>query len=82
MDPDDPLVNMIRIKAIYHMQTLYRKQVLLVYDRLAYGKDRPHPLLHDDVIKWKHVPRNWPFVPGIPRSPVNSPHKGQWSAPR
>ena len=23
-------------------------------------------------------PRNWPFVRGIHRSPVNSPHKGQW----
>ena len=33
---------------------------------------------HDDVIKWKHFPRNWPFVRGIHRSPVNSPHKGQW----
>ena len=20
---------------------------------------------HDDVIKWKHFPRNWPFVRGI-----------------
>ena len=29
---------------------------------------------HDDVIKWKHFPRYWPFV----RSQVNSPHKGQW----
>ena len=36
------------------------------------------PLRHDDVIKWKHFPRNWPFVRGIHRSPVNSPHKGQW----
>ena len=35
-------------------------------------------LPHDDVIKWKHFPRYWPFVRGIPRSPVNSPHKGQW----
>ena len=34
--------------------------------------------LHDDVIKWKHFPRYWPFVRGIYRSPVNSPHKGQW----
>ena len=33
---------------------------------------------HDDVIKWKHFPRNWPFVRRIHRSPVNSPHKGQW----
>ena len=34
--------------------------------------------LHDDVIKWKHFPRYWPFVWGIHRSPVNSPHKGKW----
>ena len=32
---------------------------------------------HDDVIKWKHFPRYWPFVRGIHRSTVNSPHKGQ-----
>ena len=36
------------------------------------------PFHHDDVIKWKHFPRYWPFVRGIHRSPVNSPHKGQW----
>ena len=35
-------------------------------------------MFHDDVIKWKHFPRYWPFVRGIPRSPVNSAHKGQW----
>ena len=35
-------------------------------------------VLHDDVIKWTHFPRYWPFVRGIHRSPVNSPHKGQW----
>ena len=35
-------------------------------------------LSHDDVIKWKHFPRYWPFVRGIHRSPVKSPHKGQW----
>ena len=33
---------------------------------------------HDEVIKWKHFPRYWPFVWGIHRSPVNSLHKGQW----
>ena len=31
-------------------------------------------LHHDDVIKWKHFPRNWPFVRGIYRGP----HKDQW----
>ena len=34
--------------------------------------------MHDDVIKWKQFPRHWPFVRGIHRSLVNSPHKGQW----
>ena len=33
---------------------------------------------HEGVIKWKHFPRYWPIVRGIHRSPVSSPHKGQW----
>ena len=33
---------------------------------------------HDDVIKWKHSPRYWPFVLGNHRSPVNSRQKGPW----
>ena len=33
---------------------------------------------YDDVIKWKQFPRYWPFVQGIHRWPVNSPHKGHW----
>ena len=40
--------------------------------------DQTRVAIHDDVIKWKHFPRNWSFVWGIHRSPVNSPHKGQW----
>ena len=35
-------------------------------------------LCHDDVIKWKYFQRYWPFVRGIHRPLVNSPHKGQW----
>ena len=31
-----------------------------------------YPSYHDDVIKWKHFPRYWPFVRGIHRSPVAS----------
>ena len=34
--------------------------------------------LHDDVIRRKLFPRYWPFVRGIRRPLVNSPHKGQW----
>ena len=37
---------------------------------------QPDPL--DDVITCKHFPHSWPFVWGIHRSPVNSPHNGQW----
>ena len=35
-------------------------------------------ILHDDVIKWKHFLRYWPFVRGSHRSLLNSPHRGQW----
>ena len=34
-------------------------------------------ILHDDVIKWRHFPRYWPFVREIHRPPVNFPHNGQ-----
>ena len=39
------------------------------------------PQGHDDVIKWKHFPLYWPFARGLHRSPVDSPHKGQWRGP-
>ena len=48
----------------------YRKFLIDLCDRFAQ--------VHDDVIKWKHFPRNWSFLRGIRRSPVTSPHKGQW----
>ena len=34
--------------------------------------------IHDDVIKWKHFPRYWPFMREIHWSPGDSPHKDQW----
>ena len=43
-----------------------------------YMNPRVTQSIHDDVIKWKLIPRYWPFVRRIHRSPVNSPHKGQW----
>ena len=33
---------------------------------------------HDEVIKWKHFSRFWPFVRANNRSALNSPRKGQW----
>ena len=51
---------------------------MFTFSVLWYVTQSRQPFWHDDVIKWKHFPRNWPFVRGIHRSPVNSPHKGQW----
>ena len=30
-------------------------------------------VMHDDFIKWKHYPRNWPFLRGIHRGPAQRP---------
>ena len=60
---------------ISYYQTL---DVISKYLTCSHGMTTYTKKLHDDVIKWKHFPRYWPFVRGIHRSPVNSPHKGQW----
>ena len=52
---------------------IYCRGITEIRNLLSYFK-----WYHDDVIKWKHFPRYWPFVRGIHRSPVNSPHKGRW----
>ena len=55
---------------------------VIMYGFMKFNTDKPNQnqrnANHDDVIKWKHFPRYWPFVRGIHRSPVNSSHKGQW----
>ena len=50
-----------------------------VFMMIFHRKQRVRTLqvTHDDVIKSKHCPCYWPFVRGIHRLPVNSPHKGQ-----
>ena len=45
---------------------------------LRYTKYNCVLVTHDDVIKRKPFLRYWPFLWGIHRSPVNSPHRGQW----
>ena len=38
------------------------------FSPLKHDKDNlVSPIFHDDVIKWKHFPRYWPFVRGIHR---------------
>ena len=53
------------------------QDIFLRYMHNAYSTHAVN-MRHDDVIKWKHFPRYWPFVRGIHRSSVNSAHKGQW----
>ena len=64
-----------QIIVLFAMTTLLWSPKIYSHTLMLIGVWREH---HDDVIKWKHFPRNWPFVRGIHRSPVNSPHKGQW----
>ena len=56
----------------------YRNIPASASEGLIYWGMNKIPEIHDDVIKWRHFPRYWPFVRGIHLPPVNSPHKGQW----
>ena len=62
--------------AVFVSNIMHYHEVLRTWTQGALDYTVSH--LHDDIIKWKHFPRYWPFVRGIPRSPVNSPHKGRW----
>ena len=59
------------------LQQLNNK-ISVICEQIFYWYVRKTGNQHDDVIIWKHVPCYWHFVRGIHRSPVNSPHKGQW----
>ena len=55
--------------------------IMITYDvsyKNVYGFVPCFVWIHDDVVKWKHIPRYWPFVRGIHQWLVNSPHKVQW----
>ena len=54
------------------------RSLILIRGRMCRWTGSQHWLKHDDVIKWNHFSRYWPFVRGIHQSPANSPHKGQW----
>ena len=49
---------------------------------LSLIRSRPCHILSLTATWWRHqmetFPHYWPFVRGIHRSPMNSPHKGQW----
>ena len=64
----------VELLVIWDIGTLTRCH----FNVLTLTLGQPISLLHDDVIEWKHFLHYWPFVRGIHRLPVNSPHKGQW----
>ena len=66
------LVSLLRVIPTINMLVICRLYVF------SYSVSIHWFACHDDVIKWKHFPRNWPFVREIHRSPVNFQHKGQW----
>ena len=74
----------VRVSYQNHIQ-FHRLKVIFMENWISFSDIRPQindiftsTRNYDDVIKWKHFLRYWPFVWGIQRPPVNSPHKGQW----
>ena len=66
----------------YFSSSSYKFRISIKVLHVNIFRNQPLPPLcvqmHDDVIKWKHFPCYWPCVWRISRSPVNSPHKGEW----
>ena len=56
------------ILRLWHFAWSYDKMTYTTWKHLhGVASIKDTFLLHDDVIKWKHFPRYWPFVWGIPR---------------
>ena len=55
---------------------LARVMLILIHSRIF----KEAKVVHDDVIKWNHFPRHWPFVRGFHRWSVNCPHKASDAA--
>ena len=71
--------SVLSISVISHGDSQYRDKTVVgrLYNGTPYARKATY-FYRNDVIKWKHFPRYWPVVRGIHRSPVKSPHKGQW----
>ena len=82
-----PLLNKLEVNSVLSSSWLLTKYwphncayntTVLLSCKILLRSDHSLNYKHDDIIKWKHFPRYWPFVWGIHRSPVNSPYKGKW----
>ena len=66
------VVQIINKDQIQHQTSIYYIAGLLYSEFIHPRTEQSGKSIHDDVIKWTHVPRSWPFVKGIHRSQVNS----------
>ena len=67
----DVILEDISVNCIYMFLGMYCIFCILLHKRVSSNVCVTRH--HDDVIKWKHFPRNWLFVWGIHWPPVNSP---------
>ena len=78
---DKTLSESMMFSLLAHMCVIRPQWVMGV--EINYTYTDKHQLTFRSVSTWwrhqmENVPRDWPFVRGIHRSPVSSPHKGQW----
>ena len=76
-DPQWVMIHLMTIR-ITNVTLYLRISIEIKEGQLWHAESYRQHSTYDDVIKWKHFPRYCPFVWGIHRSTVNSPHKGQW----
>ena len=62
---------------------IYFPKSLLLLISNNFADQKSLSKIYYDISWWRHqiekkIPRYWPFVQGIHRSPMNSSHKGQW----
>ena len=65
----------VMIRRLFGTKPLLGAMIMVCNHDDAYIATQPQSWWRHQL---KHFPRYWPFVREIHRSPVNSPHKGQW----
>ena len=72
-------ISLVMIERIYILCLIIiiKSEVWTITHCLGLGHETMVSAVCLSIFLWKYFPRYWPFVRGIHRSPVNSPHKGQ-----
>ena len=87
MDIAEYLLRNAGVIVINRRNKLYDTGINSYFIMIKFENETKHEFMlqciHLDDVKrtltwWRHFPRCWPFLRGINRSLVDSPHKGQW----